>query len=320
MTTNPDDWEQDEQQALQGLEDQLAIIRRRHAGNPPIELLRAARAEALPDELQASVTTHLSQNAWSRALVEGLEEGGDAPALDRVSEERLWKRIQQTSRAGRNDGMSVPSTAVSWRGKRWAYGGAALAASLLIAVSVFRNVDSPAPLAPSAPVAPASSAPPLAPQAPQAPLALSFAKPDLKLSPAALTWRGAPAENPFLLNLKPAVDAYRDGDYPQADARFAALAQQYPQSVEVRFFLGVTRMLRDDFAGAIAPLTSALALQEPAFVDDASWFLAVAEQRSGNTAAAARRLRDLCAGTGAFKVNACQAAEQLRAAEGATRP
>jgi TolA-binding protein len=325
MNTNPDDWDQDEQQALKGLEDQIETIRRRHAGNPPIEWLRAARAEALPEELQTSVTTHLSQNAWSRALVEGLEAGGDAPALDRVSEERLWNRIRRQALAG--------PVRAGWRGKRWAYGGAALAASLLIAVSVFRNVDAPASLAPPAPSAPAPTAPAPtapaptapapsapAPSAPLAPLALSFQKPDIKLTTAALTWRGAPAENPFLLNLKPAVDAYRDGDYEQADARFAALALQYPQSVEVQFFLGVTRMLRDDFTGAIAPLTSALALQEPTFVDDASWFLAVAEQRSGNTAAASRRLRDLCAGTGAFTANACQAADQLRAAEATARP
>ena len=114
------------------------------------------------------------------------------------------------------------------------------------------------------------------------------------------------------------VDAYRDGDYVQADERFTALALQYPESVEVLFFQGVTRMLRDDFAGAVAPLTAAHRLGEPTFVNDAAWYLAVAEQRSGRAADARARLEELCAGTSAFKDRACAARQQLQ--EGSPRP
>jgi TolA-binding protein len=310
MSTRPDDWDQDERQALSGLEDQLETIRRRHAGNPPLEMLRAARAGALPDEAQADVETHLAESAWSRALVDGLEAGGDELALDRVSEERLWARIRKDTGTATHAGS----------GRRWApwvYGGTALAASVLIAVGLTRESGPDSSV--SAPPAATSAPAPSASTVPSAPVLLAFSKPDIKLSAAALTWRGAPTENPFLLNLKPAVDAYRDGDYVQADARFTELSVQYPRAVEVAFFLGVTRMLRDDFAGARAPLADALAMGDAAFTDDASWFLAVAEQRSGGLAEARGRLAELCAGSGRFKTDACAAEQQLRAAEDSSR-
>lgn len=310
MTKHPDDWDQDEREALAGFADQLETIRRRHSGNPSIEMLRAARAEALPDELQASVSTHLSQNAWSRALVEGLEDGGDEPALDRVSEERLWARIRK---------QLAPAAAPAPRWKPWAYGGLALAASAIIAVSTTREADPPA-TPPTAGAPTTIAAPPDAPPAGTPAVTIAFDKPDIKLTAAALTWRGAPAENPFLLNLKPAVDAYRDGNYAEADTRFTALAAQYPGSVEVRFYQGLTRMLRDDFAGAVAPLTEAYGLKDPTFVNDATWYLAVAEQRSGRTAEARARFDALCTGSSAFADRACEAARQMQAQEGSPRP
>lgn len=315
MSTRPDEWDQDERQALAGLEDQLESIRRRHAGDPPIEVLRAARAGALPDEVQAEVTRHLAQNAWSRALVEGMEDGGDQPVLDRVSEERIWARIRKAAEA-------TPSGGSTGRWAPWAYGGAALAASVLIAVSMSRNNGAPPPTTSSMPppAGPVAVAPPSAVVAPAPAVALAFDKPDIKLSAAALTWRGAPAGNPFLRNLEPAVDAYRAGDYARADALFTALTTQYPRAVEVAFFLGVTRMLGDDFAGALEPLSDALAMQDPTFADDAAWYLAVAEQRSGRVAEARRRLAELCAGSGAFKAEACDAEQRLREAETTPRP
>jgi TolA-binding protein len=307
------DWDEDEQQALSGLEDQLDTIRRRHAGGPSIELLRAARAGVLPDEIQADVGAHLAGSAWSRALVEGLEAGGEAPALDRVSEERLWRRIDTTRRAS--------SSGASRRWAPWAYGGAALAASLLIAVSLSRT-DGGQPLTEQVP-APSDAvavAPPSAAVAPEPALALAFDKPDIKLSAAALTWRGAAAGNPFLSDLEPAVAAYRQGDYARADALFTALTTRYPRSVEVPFFLGVTRMLGGDFAGAIAPLSDALAMQDPTFAGDAAWYLAVAEQRSGRVTEARRRLGELCKGSSAFKAGACEAEQRILAAETTPRP
>jgi len=68
VSTNRDDWDREERQALADLEDQFDEMRQRHAGDPPIELLRAARAQVLPDDLQTSVSEHLAASAMSRTL------------------------------------------------------------------------------------------------------------------------------------------------------------------------------------------------------------------------------------------------------------
>ena len=82
MTTPRDDWDADEREALDGLEGELAEIRRRHEGDPSLAMLRAAAADALPPELQARVTRHLQDSAWSRALLDGLREAGSDDRLD----------------------------------------------------------------------------------------------------------------------------------------------------------------------------------------------------------------------------------------------
>ena len=309
MSTASRDWTQDERQALSGLHGQLEIIRQRHEHDPPMDLLRAARADVLPPDEQARVGAHLEASAWSRTLVDGLAEGwADSEAaggLDSVSNQRLLGRIRRQLQAASGGSRS-----------RWwnpaALGGLAVAASLLIAVMVTR--ERPTPAAVAEPQSPTIAAPMAAVQAPRGPLLqIAFAKPEVRLGAGALTWRGAPSENPFLLDLKPAFDAYREGDYARADARFGRLSATYPESIEVLFYQGVTRMLRDDFAGAVAPLTSAARLGNRAFADDVSWYLAVAEQRSGRVAASESRLSTLCTGGSSRATDACAAAAQIAA-------
>ena len=265
--TSHDDWDADEKEALSGLEDQLAVMRRRQAADPPIDLIAAARSETLPEQ-----------------------------PLDSVTEQRVWARIGRELPLPQQPARSrVPDA-------RWLAGALAAAATITIAVVMNRNGDTaPASVTP----APGTSRP-----AP-APPVIEFTKPDVKLSPAALTWRGTGAEGPFMRDLKPAIDAYRTGAYADAESSFVSLADRYPRAVEVQFFLGVARMLRGDFAGAVAPLTAAVALNEPTFVDDAAWFLAVAEQRTGRTNDALRRLGELCAAGGTRAQEACAAQKLL---------
>ena len=111
---------------------------------------------------------------------------------------------------------------------------------------------------------------------------LALDKPDLKVSPAALTYRSAAAENPLLADLKPAFDAFRAGDYATANREFAALGPRYPKSVEVFFYQGVARLFLADAPGAIASLTTAGKIADSAFAWDIEWYRAVAEERAGN--------------------------------------
>jgi tetratricopeptide (TPR) repeat protein len=302
MSKPRDDWDADERDALDGLEGELAEIRRRHQDDPSLAMLRAAAADALPPEAQARVARHLEESAWSRALVDGLRETGADDRLDAASEDRLFNRITRDARV-----TPFPSSRRPWQ-PAFVVGGLALAATVLIAVVVSR----PGPDTLTAPTA----APPASARAAAAPI--GYTKPDVKLSPSALTWRADASSNPFLRDLAPAFDAYRAGDYARAVAEFDRLAGVYPESIEVLFYQGVSRMLAGNEAGAIAPLEAAARLRNETFADDVSWFLAVAQERSGRPAARAK-FEELCRGQGPYAARACQAVAQRDASTPAPR-
>ncbi|MBY0496962.1 MAG: hypothetical protein K2Y23_22365 [Cyanobacteria bacterium] len=305
--SEPRDWDADEREALEGLGDELAAIRRKHQDAPSLEMLRAAEADALPPDLKARVERHLQDSAWSRAVVDGLRETGADDRLDAPSEDRLLERIMRAAQA-------TPRTP----SRRWvpaiAIGGLALAATVLMAVMVPRPGRETA-VAPNAAPAPPGVQPAIVDNAPIAKpdrFRLAYAKPDVKLSPSALAWRGDAAANPFLRELAPAFEAYRAGDYPRAVAVFDRLSAVYPESIEVLFYQGVSQMLAGNDAAAIGPLEAASRLRNTTFADDVAWYLAIAQQRSG-TANARARLVALCRDPGVHAPAACAAVAQLDA-------
>ncbi len=87
----PDDWTEDEERVVAPLQQDLDAVRARHHGDPPLTVLRAADADALPEPLQADVAGELARHRWHRALVEGAAEA--ETGLDRVGEDRLLARI-----------------------------------------------------------------------------------------------------------------------------------------------------------------------------------------------------------------------------------
>lgn len=295
MSKPRDDWDADERDALDGLEGELAEIRRKHQDDPSLAMLRAADADALPPELQTRVERHLEHSAWSRALIDGLRETGADDRLDAEAENRLLLRITREARAA-----SVAPARPLW--PSLALGGFALAATVLMAVMVSRSGRDT--------VVTPDDAPQVATATPTAPLKLAYAKPEVKLSPSALAWRGDASANPFVRDLAPAFAAYRADDYPKAVAEFDRLSAVYPESIEVLFYQGVSRMLAGHDAGAIAPLEAAARLGSTTFADDVSWYLAVAGQRSGRPDARAR-FADLCGGKSTYAAAACTAAAQL---------
>ncbi len=310
MSHPGDDWDAEEHEALAGLGPELDELRRRHADGPSLAMLRAADADALPPAEQARVARHLQDSAWSRALVEGLRDTGATARLDAESEQRLFDRITRESQA------AAPRPQRRWR-PALAFGGLAAAATLLIAVVLSR---SPRDVVSAPPVTPPAqgSEPPAQPAAPASPVVVAFGKPEVKLSPSALTWRGDPSASPFLRDLAPAFDAYRASDYARAVAAFDRLATVYPESIDVRFYQGVSHLLAGDAAGAIAPLDAAARIGGATFADDASWFLAVAEQRAGRPEARGR-LTELCRGTGRHAAAACAAVSAIDAAPAPSR-
>ena len=297
MKTQSDDWDAEERETLNNLQPELDALRARHAGDPPLDLLRAADSDALPEELQARVSRHLSESDWSRALVQGADDVD--VSLSSQDERRLLRRIQkeasQTSKRSLWDRLWIPALAT--------------AAVAVVAIVVIRQADwtTKSTEQPTAP--PSASVP--APTSPQFQLAL--AKPDVKLSPAALTYRGTTGEQGFLGDIKPALDAFRQNDYARADREFSALAPRYPQSVEVAFYQGVARLFQNDIAGADVSLVAAEGINEASFASEVAWYRAVVDERSGRPAAARTRLDGLCRdATFIRRAQACEAANRLK--------
>jgi len=298
MSGSRDDRDREEREALQGVEDQLAQIRERHRNDPSLELLRAARADVLPEELQKAVSRHLDESAWSRALLDGVPEP-DA-TLTPETEQRLLARIKKEAARAHEPG--------AWGWLHRAVFASALAAAALVAWVVTRPNVTSSPSGPTSTVAVATPPPAL--------VQLSFDKPDVRLSMAALTWRGASAENQLLTDLKPALDAYRRSDYAAADEAFSALSTRYPQSIEVLFYQGVARLFRNDFTGAINVLTAAETVADGTFLPDVRWYRAVAEQNAGHFAEARTRLDAICRDTSAGGDHAARGCAALTRIEG----
>jgi hypothetical protein len=106
----PDDgWTNDEQALVDTLRGELAALRSEHAGAPPLDVLRAARAEALPPEVQAAAARHLDANPWDRALAEGLDTA-DAE-LTPADEDRLLEKIRARAAARREADATSPTVA-----------------------------------------------------------------------------------------------------------------------------------------------------------------------------------------------------------------
>lgn len=297
MKPPADGWDRDEREALEPIESELAVIRDRHAGDPPLTLLRAASADALPPDAQARVSEHLAESAWSRALVAGVDDA--EPSLDAAAEDRLLARIAQAQVNER-----------SWfsLGRQWA---ALLATGALVAliavVWMSRRAEAPTATAPSAgPVATvAGNEPPR--------FELPLQKPEVRLSAAALTWRGPSGAPSFVDDLAPALDAFRNADFTQAAHMLAPLGQRYPGAIEPPFYRGISLLYLDEPAAALDELQRAERIADDTFATDVAWYLAVAEQRSGRIGDARRRLESLCRAGRAHAGDACDGMKKLPA-------
>jgi tetratricopeptide (TPR) repeat protein len=298
MKTPADGWNPEEREALRGLEHELEAVQERHRADPPIEMLRAARAGVLPDELQEEVARHLEEDAWSRALLDGVSD--EPTSLDPDDEARLLDRIQRA--AG-----EPPRRSRAWGWlARPAFAAAAACLILLAVVLGWRaRLPRTEEAAPSGPVV--ATAPSPAPV-----FQLPLKAPAVKLSVAVLTWRGADEKNHLLADLKPGLDAFRQGDYTTANAELSKIAAVYPDSFDVRYYQGISRLLIDDVAGAIDSLTAARRTANSRFSPDVDWYLAVAYERAGRIDDARRQLTAACNAGGAHAADACAALPKIR--------
>lgn len=294
MKVPADGWDEEERDALDDLRpergEELRGVQARRLDDAAIAVLRAARHDVLPSQLQAAAERRL-QDPATRAVITGLDEVD--PDFDGIQEAVLLTRIKNEAAASR-----PPS---SWTWRPIALGGA-VAAALVAALWLGRPITS------DRPVVPAST-----PQAanvdarPDPAYEIPFDKPDVTLSLKALTWRGGGSDNRLLADLKPGLDAFRGGDYAAADRALASLEQKYSDAVEVFFYGGASRLLLNEPARAIAAFDRAAAVADETFVPRVAWYRAVAQQRAGNAAEARRQLQAICNGGAEKSRDACAA-------------
>jgi tetratricopeptide (TPR) repeat protein len=303
VTTRPNDWDDEEIETFASLEDELADLRERHRRDPPLDLLRAAGADALPDPLQEKVAAYLHSSDWNRALVEGADAAD--PTLDAAWADRLLTGIRKRP-------LDEGATA---RRARWVWAPALALAAVAIAALVgvvWRDAARPieAPATAGREASPATTQQPTQP--PRQTFKLELAKPDVKLTATALILRGEGKTGRFVDEAAPGLNAYRAGDYEKAAREFEALQPRYPKSVEIMFYLGISRLFLEDAPAAARALESARDLNDESFNGDAEWYLAVAYERAGDRDRSRARLEGLCRGNGAFAARACAAVSSFR--------
>jgi hypothetical protein len=296
MKPPTDGWDRDERDAIDELQDELTPLQARHRSDLPIDLLSAARHDALPPDLQAAAERRLADDAWSRALVNGLD--GIEPSLDAGREDQLLARIQKEAAA-------QPKSS-SWTWRYLALGGAAAAGVIAAAFLLRPGAEMPPEVRPQPQATIANARP-----APRFELPLD--KPDVTLSLKALTWRGAGEGNALLADLKQPLDAFRRGDYQQADRYLSALESRYPEAVEIFFYGGLARLFLNEPKRAVASLERASTLADETFAPRIAWYRAVAEQRTGNDGEARRQLETVCRSGGERSRDACSALAQIGA-------
>src|SRR5438552_16348196 len=93
----PSDWDESEENATAAIRDELDVLRRAHADDLPLPVLRAAEAGVVAGDLDRAARTQLAANVWSRALVAGANDAG--PTLSAEDEARLFARIRPEARA-----------------------------------------------------------------------------------------------------------------------------------------------------------------------------------------------------------------------------
>ena len=296
MKTPADGWDAAERDALPELGPELEALRRRHSADLPVDLLQAAREDVLPDQLQRDAKRYLAQDRWARTLIDDL--AATRLALPRDDEDRLLRRI----RGARNERGRRPA----WRWFMQPQYVFATLAVIVAAGSVTWYLDRDEVLPPAQrEEAPVAAREPIA-------FALPLEKPAVKLSLAALTWRGGDRDKSLAERLRPGLDAFRTSDYTTANQELARVSAEFPEAVEPVYYQGVARLFLNDVSGALDSLSAAARLADASFGADVAWYLAIAEERAGRMAEARAHVASVCESKSARSAEACAVLPKLK--------
>lgn len=267
------------------VEDDYTGPRAATLGCPSPDVLMALGGDGLPEGLRRTAQAHVASCAACKALL------ADLAALDVEVPASLDSRVLRRQTAGR----------AAWRTPMLAI-AAVLVAAVALGVIYRNSQTTPVPTVASVQT---PSTPAVRPAG-----TWEVKKPALLLPLAtALVVRGEAEEASRALGA--ALAPYRTEDYVAAERLLAGVVQKYPASADAWFYLGSTRLLDGDPAGAREALAEALTRGVGDRDDEARWLLATAEARLGDADAARTKLAALCDGGGAFKTAACNAKASL---------
>lgn len=262
------------------------------------DLLQPWRAGTLPPGLATQVEAHLTRCATCRALLDA------AGALE--------------AEAGPTPEESARITAAIWRGRgrasvgrvrRWQPVWLGAAAAAVVAALGLAFILSGSPEMRPLVGAPSHD---IVLQSTDA-FALALQKPPTELPPDALVLRSG-GRSPYVEALSAALEPWRWNRFGEAAPKFRDVTVRYPDRPHAFFYLGVSLLMAGHAADAVAPLerARALASDDPSLREAATWYLAVALERHGETAAAVQALADLCAEGAARRDEACRGLAAMR--------
>ncbi|MBM3738588.1 MAG: hypothetical protein FJW39_22650 [Acidobacteria bacterium] len=298
MDFKPGDLEPDEQDALDWMRQRVP----RAAGCPTPDALRAASAEALPEDQLAAVNAHKASCAACAALAQSLSLM-DHPPPTPLENRRIRARIGLPVEAVPASG---PRSAPWWQ--RWwaAVPAAALAAALAAVWFQGKGFDQP-----SGNVAKVDSPPQKSEPSKTARISLQPAP--LRLTLSQLSWRGEDgneSKEAYLAALGLALKPYRESRWTEAAASLEQLSARYPKAAEPVFYRGVALLLSGNAAGAVVQLEKANQFKDAAFASDLPWYLAAALEQAGRGGDANSLLGSLCAAPGPYQQQACALVKQ----------
>jgi hypothetical protein len=301
MTERKNDIGPDEAGLLKEFGTSFEGLRASHADCPKPELLLAAQSGVLSEETARSVGTHLEKCGFCKILLRDLNDGGVIATLPE-EERRVRDRVMRAAGASEKTEKAGSGLLTVWL--RRALPVAVLAGVVVVAV-VWMYVHPQ--------VTPVSPAPSVAVE-PEKPAALQWEKLPVKLQASSiLIWRGESrnAQEKYAAELTHALVYYRDGDYADAASQLGRVVKDFPRGVECQLYLGISQLALQQNSQAISALSAAQRLGSEQFRDDASWYLALAYARTGDTQNALTELQALCHGNGNYSQRACAGVREL---------
>jgi tetratricopeptide (TPR) repeat protein len=295
------DFEPFEKAVPQDVQDFLNSFQTQRSHCPPLSLLRAANAGALPAELLSPLKDHVSA-CYSCQVLQA-----DLTLLepDTASPHQIQKILSRLHQL--DDTERKPKI---WTWRKYSWWTAAGAVSLILgAFLLFYQIQ--------APVTPPdqlnhSMALEKSPPSIMLPEIFRLDKPPIKLGMAALVWRGSSTnQKQFLKDIAPALDAYRADNFTQALSLFIPLTRKYPNSGELFFYLGISQLFLGKYPESIISFQQSQHLSGDSLSDEVSWYSALACQRMGKKEAARTHLQRLCKGSSPFAARACAALKEI---------